>query len=268
MEAKIKVAKVKKGELAPIVAYFPNGPPPATSLALAVSEPDDADLELQQRADQGGSKRKRAHRRLIAKLPRGEITASRTTREGYVQGEQLVYEGKNYGGADSRAQQRNHYAIGVFDKKTGVLRVVPAELFAMRPAAKKLAIDLPAEDDRTQQLYGRQKLTQKFGSVKRKQELQRYQMNQTGEENLVSGGADLGGALEKGAELASVVSVARVPLRSARSAAGRVASCERALYISYCRWPPKRWLRLKLVALSCHVASISRRECWRMYNNI
>lgn len=217
---KLRAVKVQDTDLPPVVCHFPHGPPPAASLVLAEADDDCAEILLLRREDQAGSssKRKRAQRRLVAKFPRGPITACRESVDGFVRGAQLVYEGKNYGGTDSRVHHRNQHAVGVYDKASGVLRVVPADLYAMRPASAKVAVELPAESKETLQLRGRQKLTQKFGSVRRKQELQRYQMNMTSEENLASDGADIGGALEKGVELAAAAaSAAAASFEASRS---------------------------------------------------
>jgi hypothetical protein len=199
MRVKIRSHAAAAGEdlAPPVIGHFPNGPPPEASLkrgaAVGGMAGGDGHIQLLRR-----SKR----RRINVKLPRGQIRAQEGRAAGFVERDSLVYEGKNFGGADSRSQRRCRYAVGVFDRRTRELRIVPGELFALRPARgpeRDAAAVLPAEDEKTQALRGRQKLTQKFGSVRRRQELERYQMNATGEENMAGeAGDDLGGALSRG----------------------------------------------------------------------
>lgn len=172
----------------PLIAHFPSGPPPPASLPR---KPTAGGTQAQVEVLGSTSRRKRDHRRVVARLPRhaGLGGAARPGSGGFVDQEHLVYEGQNFGdGADART--RSQYAVGVFDRTSGELRIVPAQLLALRPVRIKAAVLLPEEDEMTQSLYGRQKLTQKFGSVKRKQELQRYKLNALSGENLGSDAAE------------------------------------------------------------------------------
>ena len=172
----------------PLIAHFPSGPPPPASLPR---KPTAGEAHAQVEVLGSTSRRKRDHRRVVARLPRhaGLGSAARPGSAGFVDQDHLVYEGQNFGdGADART--RSQYAVGVFDRTSGELRIVPAQLLALRPVRTKAAVLLPEEDEMTQSLYGRQKLTQKFGSVKRKQELQRYKLNALSGENLGSDAAE------------------------------------------------------------------------------
>jgi hypothetical protein len=187
MKLQLRVAAGAEEDAPPLIAHFPCGPPPPASL------PRKGGTEVQTDVQVLGStsRRKREQRRVVARLPRhaGLAAADAGGDGGFVEGEHIVYEGQNFGeGADARTCSQ--YAVGVFDRSSGELRIVPAQLLALRPVRAKAAVQLPEEDEMTQSLYGRQKLTQKFGSVKRKQELQRYKLNALSGENLGSDAAE------------------------------------------------------------------------------
>ena len=182
MKLQLRVAAGTEEDAPPLIAHFPCGPPPPASLP----KKGGAAMQPEVRVLGSTSRRKREQRRVVARLPRhaGLATAGAGGGGGgFAEGEHIVYEGQNFGeGADART--RSQYAVGVFDRSSGELRIVPAQLLALRPVRAKAAVTLPEEDEMTQSLYGRQKLTQKFGSVKRKQELQRYKLNALSGENL------------------------------------------------------------------------------------
>ncbi len=189
----LSVAAGTEEEQPPLIAHFPSGPPPPGSLPDTRKTKHRAEgaqaMQPEVQVLGSTSRRKREQRRVVARLPRHAGLATTGGGGGFVEGDHLVYEGQNFGdGVDART--RSQYAVGVFDRSTGELRIVPAQLLALRPVRAKTAVMLPEEDEMTQSLYGRQKLTQKFGSVKRKQELQRYKLNALSGENLGSDAAE------------------------------------------------------------------------------
>ena len=195
MKLRLRVRPSTEDEAPPIVCHFPHGPPPAASLPA-----EEGSVRAEVEVLRSTSKRRRDQRRVVAKLPRQSAAHSRAAAAaGFVDGQHIAYEGQNYSeGADPRV--RSQYAVGVYHRPSGELRIVPAELIGLRPVREAAAVRLPEEDQATASLAGRQKLTQKFGSVRRKQELARYQLNALTEENMGSEAAELMGTqIEKSA---------------------------------------------------------------------
>ena len=195
MKLRLRAPPAASSDAPPLVVSFPCGPPPAASLPEGAAAASESEVTVLR----GTGKRKRDQRRVVAKLPRHADKLASHTGGGFVEGEHIVYEGQNFGaGADARTQ--GSYAVGVYDKASGELRIVPASMLALRPVRAADAVALPEEDEMTQGLYGRQKLTQKFGSVKRKQELVRYKLNALTDENMGSDAAEaFGTQLERSA---------------------------------------------------------------------
>jgi GTP cyclohydrolase II len=216
LKLRLRVPAPAEHEAKPLIVHFPSGPPPAASLPKSAASGGAAAAKVEVLGST--SKRKRDQRKVVARLPRHDAGSSAAVASGFVEGEHIVYEGQNFGeGADART--RSQYAVGVYDKKSGELRIVPAQLLALRPVRAKTEVALPEEDEMTQSLYGRQKLTQKFGSVKRKQELVRYKLNELSGENLGSDAAEaFGSQLERSARASeSVASKAAEEFEQARS---------------------------------------------------
>ena len=195
MKLRLRAPASTDRDAPPLVVSFPNGPPPAASLPEGAAAASESQVSVMR----GTGKRKRDQRKVVAKLPRHAEKLATYSGGGFVDGEHIVYEGQNFGaGADARTQ--GSYAVGVYDKASGELRIVPASMLALRPVRVAETVAMPEEGDEYEGLYGRQKLTQKFGSVKRKSELARYKLNALTDENMGSDAAEaFGSQLERSA---------------------------------------------------------------------
>jgi len=161
-----------------LVACFPDGPPPPRLLSAS-----DSGLAL---ALERHARYPRERRRVVA------------------QGGGARYEGVNWGEGESR--QPAKFAVGVYDKATATLRLVPLRhKFSLRNTAKPRvgADEQAAEEEAESYAEKRQKLTATYGSVKRQNQLKASKQNALSAANILSeadGGSSIEAAVRKSAE--------------------------------------------------------------------
>jgi hypothetical protein len=171
MKVKISVADTDDKDAQPLVVTFPMGAPPPTGVAR-----QNFTLELHKSTEKG----KRKRRRIVATI------CDQTNPQP------LRYEADNFSSDSGAANRSCAYAVGVYCKTTGTLRVVPADdIYSLRPALARDSStpQLPASTAEDQTMSKKMQLTAKFGSVRRKSELERYRMNRLSGDNIVSDSA-------------------------------------------------------------------------------
>ena len=166
LTVKITAAKLDEKDNQPFVGLFPTGGPALTA----------PQFQLQVYKSTG---KKKKRRRVAATVH--DQSSSRP----------MKYVADNFGDmGHSQSSSSCKYAVGVYNKSTGKLRLVPADdVFSLRPVLARDSIPDKQADDEDASMSKKMQLTAKFGSVKRQSELQRYKMNQLGLDNIVSDSA-------------------------------------------------------------------------------